>query len=108
MKTPQADSPRNGDPASAIGAGAGSAWDEGEIAMQRTTIEHLYGEQFYMRVSTLSMPWKKGPDYVLVELVLKYSETSHRLNGDGFWCAIDDTFDRALVKACLYIKEAID
>lgn len=72
--------------------------------MHTTSITHLYGEEFAMRVSPITMPW--GTVYILIELVLMYSETSYRLVNDGksHWCAIEDTFDRALVKACAEIQ----
>lgn len=73
--------------------------------VQMTSIRRLYGEEFFMRVSTFTMPW--GTLYVCIELVLKYSETSHRLatGGGTFWCAVEDTFDAAMGKACAEIKK---
>jgi hypothetical protein len=68
----------------------------------------MYGEEFFMRVSTIT--WKNSRGYILVELVLRYSDTSYRIaNGSGtFWCAIEDSFDRALVKACAQIKAQME
>lgn len=73
--------------------------------MLRASIETLYGESFFMRAAPMLMPW--GTEYICVELVLRYSETSHRL-GETFFCAIEDTVDRAFVKACGYIKAQME
>lgn len=80
--------------------------------MQRTSIERMYGAEFFMRVSTLKMPWKGGRTYVCVELDLKYLNSPSipvLKEGHGdFWCAIEDTYDRAYVKACKYVKDSLE
>jgi hypothetical protein len=77
-------------------------------AMTNKSVEQIFGEEFFMRVSTIT--WKNGRGYVLVEMVLKYSETSYRIaNGSGtFFCAIEKTFDEAYVRICKAIRGHLD
>jgi hypothetical protein len=65
-------------------------------------------ETFFIRTSLLNIP--KGDAYTIVELVLRYSESSHRLAGGAgtFWRAIDKTFDRAFERVCKAIKDQLE
>lgn len=73
--------------------------------MQWATVSKIYGEEFFVVVRTLTMPW--GTVYCWIELVLKHSDTSYRLAGNGFFCAIEEHFDDAYGKACKQIAAAL-